>query len=196
MLRPCQHVQALNSHRWLRCGSQRLSAPSCQVGLPADLKTLIDISDSGKYAYPCDNCTDCHDLLDLITGVKGVPTDKSQRLAVLALREDRLTGRTRNWLHIPTDSMLPDGLTKVKPGGFSVLMRFVTTGEWLLHDGIDRDHPVKLRRMQRRTQYEESDLLDIIKYDPVENPQLEEQMHVHDTSYFSGLTSTGDLVVD
>ena len=144
-------------------------------GRPADLKMLIDISDHGKYKYPCDNCTDCHDLLDLITGVKGVPSDKSQRLAVLALREDRLTGRTRFWLHIPTDSVLPDGLTKVKPGGFSVLMRFATTGEWILQDGIDKDHPVKLRKMQRRSQYEESDLLDITKDDPLENPSIADE---------------------
>ena len=50
---------------------------------------------SGQYVVPVDAYTDCLDLLELTTGLKGVPQDRHQRLAILALREKRLAGRIR-----------------------------------------------------------------------------------------------------
>eukprot|EP00959_Pyramimonas_sp_CCMP1952_P399540 8371310-Pyramimonas_sp.AAC.1 len=51
-------------------------------------------------------------MFELVTGLKGVPQDRQQRLAVMALGEERMTGRVRHTVHIPTDVMLSDALTK------------------------------------------------------------------------------------
>ena len=61
-------------------------------------------------------------------GSKGLPADKIQRLPVLLLREARLLKRVRHFLHVPTEIMLADGLTK--PEIFHNLMYHLTTGLW------------------------------------------------------------------
>eukprot|EP00959_Pyramimonas_sp_CCMP1952_P196812 4115327-Pyramimonas_sp.AAC.1 len=65
-------------------------------------------------------------MFELVTGLKGVPQDRQQRLAVMALGEERMTGRMGFTIHIPTDVMLRDALTK--PGMFPQLMYLLTTG--------------------------------------------------------------------
>ena len=44
----------------------------------------------------------------------------------MALREDRMTGRVRCVVHVPTKAMLADGLTK--EGIFDMLLCFLTNG--------------------------------------------------------------------
>eukprot|EP00959_Pyramimonas_sp_CCMP1952_P113484 2371955-Pyramimonas_sp.AAC.1 len=77
------------------------------------------MSNSGQYVVPIGRLTDCKDMFELVTGLKGVPQDRQQRLAIMALREERVTGRVRYTIHIPTDVMLSDALTK--PGVFPQL---------------------------------------------------------------------------
>ena len=101
----------------------------------ATVSLLVWIDDNAKFVTACDHYTGCHDLLDLVTGLKSVPTDKSQRLAVISLREDRLNGRTRHWFHIPTTTMVADGLTK--PGLFPLLMELLTCGHWSVKTTAD-----------------------------------------------------------
>ena len=93
------------------------------------LATLLAWADAGHFAVPTHCVTDCHDLLELATGARGVPSDKGQRLAVLSIREERLSGRCRLFSHIPTSIMLADSLTKV--GVFPVMNHFLSTGVWL-----------------------------------------------------------------
>ena len=44
----------------------------------------------------------------------------------MALREERISGRIRFTIHVPTDVMISDALTK--PGVFHQLMLLLTTG--------------------------------------------------------------------
>ena len=92
------------------------------------LSTLLKWADEGKFVTPTHCVTDCYDLLELATGERGVPADKGQRLAVLSIREERLSGRCRLFTHIPTSIMLSDALTKL--GVFVMMNRFLSTGYW------------------------------------------------------------------
>ena len=84
------------------------------------------MQDDGKAAFPIDLVTDCYDLFQLITGMKGIPVDKTQRLSILSLREDRLSGRVRRMYHWPTELMIMDALPKV--GVFPQMMDYLTSG--------------------------------------------------------------------
>ena len=95
---------------------------------PPRLSTLLSWADAGRFTIPTHCVTDCFDLLELATGERGVPSDKGQRLAILSIREERLTGRCRLFSHVPTSVMLADGLTKC--GVFRVLNFFLSTGVW------------------------------------------------------------------
>ena len=66
---------------------------SLHHGTPT-LEHLMECDLEGRYAVPVDSYTDCLDLLELTTGLKGVPQDRHQRLAILALR-----GKTASWPH-------------------------------------------------------------------------------------------------
>eukprot|EP00959_Pyramimonas_sp_CCMP1952_P437240 9154703-Pyramimonas_sp.AAC.1 len=52
------------------------------------------------------------DLFELITGGRGIPSDKSQRVAIMALREDRVYHRIRSLLHVPERIMPASGITQ------------------------------------------------------------------------------------
>ena len=95
------------------------------------------------------------DLYELVCGMKGVPSDESQRLGIMCLREDRITGRIRYVAHMPTANMLADGLTK--PGIFENLLHFCTTGVWIVYKTEMR--PVRLKLSARRRTYTERDLM-------------------------------------
>ena len=92
------------------------------------LQNLMELFDAGDYVLPVHAVTDCKDLLDLITGAKGIPADRSQRLCVLSIREERLSGRCRVVSHIPTQIMIADCLTKI--GTFPIMLRYLTCGHW------------------------------------------------------------------
>ena len=80
-----------------------------------DLKNLIRIEKAGNYDLPIEVLCDCNDVLELVTGKKGVPQDKSQRLIILSLRERRLMGRSGFHIHIRTQDMVGNCLTKHAP---------------------------------------------------------------------------------
>ena len=67
---------------------------------------LLHITDSLRPWLATDAYVDCMDLFDLATGQKGVPVDKSQRLGILAIREERRSGRLRRFGHLTTHYML------------------------------------------------------------------------------------------
>eukprot|EP00959_Pyramimonas_sp_CCMP1952_P305136 6385842-Pyramimonas_sp.AAC.1 len=90
------------------------------------LTALTIAQDQNIVALPMDHVTDCNDLFLLATGQKGIPTDKSQRLTILSIREERLSGRIRRFYHYPTTSIVSDSLTK--PGTFPLLLRFLSSG--------------------------------------------------------------------
>ena len=122
----------------------------------ADVKMLLDIQDNGLWLIPVDHVTDCFDFYELCTGAKGVPADKSQRLSVLSMREERLSGRLRRLYHCPTQLMLADGLTK--PGIFPNLMQFLSTGMWLLQWTPEK--PMRMRASKAR-EFTEQDLVNL-----------------------------------
>ena len=131
--------------------------PSPQQPFTTRLQHLIHLQDLGACICPIDHYTDCKEFGELCCGLRGVPSDKSQRLAVLSMREDRLSGRLRNFILVDTDNMLADGLTK--PGTFPELMRYMTTGFWKLTPHATR--PIMLRKLQRSAVYDEDDLVRI-----------------------------------
>ena len=55
------------------------------------LALLIGVQEKNLLPVPVDHYTDCNDLFELMTGEKGVPQDKTQRLYIMGLREDRIT---------------------------------------------------------------------------------------------------------
>ena len=72
--------------------------------------------------------TDAMNLFELICHTKSLPNDKHHRAGILALREERLTRRVRNIIHLPSGITLPDQLTKkmISP----IFMKYCTTGIW------------------------------------------------------------------
>ena len=124
---------------------------SYKVGMTA--RDLMKMQADVQWPIPIDHCTDCGDLFELATGSKGCPQDKTQRLHVLTLREDRMTRRIRYFIQIPTESMLVDALTKVMLSG--LLMTFLTCGYFRIQHA---DHCVRLRVMRGTLDYTEKDL--------------------------------------
>ena len=108
---------------------------------------------------PVDHVTDCMDLFELVTNVKGLSNDKAQRLAILALREDRITRRIRNFIHIPTKAMLADGLTK--DGVFEQLLYCATTGRWRLKLNAEQWVRVRSRIACEGPSVKERELLEL-----------------------------------
>jgi hypothetical protein len=115
---------------------------------------LLRMQNANIMVIPCDAVTDCMDLYELVTGQRGLTNDKTQRISIMALREDRLTGRCRRFTHVPTSSMLSDGLTKL--GQFPLLLTFCTTGKWVLHVSEDKWIRVKVRSL--KYDYTEEDI--------------------------------------
>ena len=127
----------------------------CCVGIRRPLATLMDINDRAAFLIPIDHCTDCFDLFQLVCGLKGIPTDKTQRLAILSVREDRLCGRVRNFIHLPTNAMVMDGLTKT--GTFPELMRLISAGFFKVFSPSNKF--VSMRIAKPKSQYTENDLI-------------------------------------
>ena len=75
---------------------------------------------------PVDHVTDCMDLFELCTGQKGLSNDKNQRVVIMSIREDRLKGFLRRFMHFPTNVMLADALTKA--GTFEQMLCFSDSG--------------------------------------------------------------------
>ena len=93
---------------------------------------LLALQDDGLIPLPVDMGIDCMDFWELCCGYRGIPQDKSQRLAVLAIREERRTHRLRRLYHLRTASMLSDMLTKVSGWDSVSLKELVTSGFWTI----------------------------------------------------------------
>eukprot|EP00959_Pyramimonas_sp_CCMP1952_P044093 921617-Pyramimonas_sp.AAC.1 len=65
------------------------------MGSPARLRQLLELEKNNVLLIACDEVTDWVDLFEPITGARGLTTCKTQRISVMSLREDRLTGRFR-----------------------------------------------------------------------------------------------------
>ena len=90
---------------------------------------MMTIFNKSTMELRVDHYTDCLDFWQLCCGEKGIPSDKGSRLAIFSMREERLSGRIRGFIHIRTTIMLADGLTKI--GIYDQLMRHQTTGYWI-----------------------------------------------------------------
>ena len=95
---------------------------------------LLSLQDEALVPLPVDMGIDCMDFWELCCGYRGIPQDKSQRLAVLAIREERRTLRLRRLFHMRTASMLSDMLTKVSGWDSYSLKELVTTGWWTIRE--------------------------------------------------------------
>ena len=115
------------------------------LSVPRHTLTARDLYGAGYFVLiPVDQVTDCMDLFELITNTKGLTTDKAQRIAIMAIREDRFHGRIRGIFHIPTGMMLADGLTK--DGQFDLLNLFCTTGRWKITLKDEQYMRIRVRR--------------------------------------------------
>eukprot|EP00959_Pyramimonas_sp_CCMP1952_P226463 4734987-Pyramimonas_sp.AAC.1 len=94
----------------------RITEMFCQMALPPRASItahdMLELSQKDIDVIAHDSMTDYRDLFELITGGRGIPSDKSQRVAIMTFREDRLHHRILSTLHVPTRVMLADGLIK------------------------------------------------------------------------------------
>ena len=98
---------------------------------------LMNLGDKIHLIVPHDHVIDCMDLWELACGLKGIPQDKSQRLGVLAIREERRSQRLRRLFHVRTHWMLADPLTKFEGYVSKSLHELLTAGVWNI-DGLVR----------------------------------------------------------
>jgi hypothetical protein len=135
------HAESLACARLIPVGqltALRLSEHSLAASEPTGKLTplrCLEILDSlqlrtEKMIMTHDHFVDCMDLWELACGQRGVPQDKSQRLAILAVREERRSQRLRRLYHITTHYMLADLLTKCSGYFSKSLQELVTSGHW------------------------------------------------------------------
>ena len=79
---------------------------------------------------------DCIDLWELACGLRGAPQDKSQRLGVLAIREERRTLRLRRFFHVRTHWMLADWLTKHTGYVSKCMFEMLSCGHWTIESFV------------------------------------------------------------
>ena len=91
---------------------------------------LLDLQEKGLVPIPHDHVIDCMDLWELSCGLRGIPQDKSQRLGVLHIREERRQLRLRRLYHLPTAYMLADMLTKREGADSKTLLQLASSGFW------------------------------------------------------------------
>ena len=118
--------------------SMRLTEPEinilCGPQRPLQLQERLD---RGQLSVPVDAYVDCMDLRELCCGLRGTPQDKSQRLGILSLREERRTLRLRRLYHVRTKWMVSDMLTKTIGADSKSLLELITSGCWTI-DGTIR----------------------------------------------------------
>ena len=101
---------------------------------------LQNFCDDGLCPIPVDAVVDCMDLWELVCGMRGIPQDNSQRLGILALREERRSLRLRRFYHLTTHYMLADQLTKFSGYVSKSLLEMVSSGHWTIKDPIRCRH--------------------------------------------------------
>ena len=148
----CTQTAQLVSLRFTEVFAQTL------LGRPlSSPRDLLELQHRNVSVLPLDHVTDCMDFFELVTNMKGLSSDKSQRVAILAVREDRMTGRIRFIMHWPTKAMVADGLTKL--GAFPQLMHLLTTG--YLHLPLDDSQFIRIRYRMASGAFTEKDLEDL-----------------------------------
>ena len=113
--------------------SLRISEPEMKLYADPEEMTpmrLLHLIEGKKPWIPIDCLIDCMDLWELSCGRKGIPQDKSQRLGVLAIREERRSERIRRFFHVTTHYMLCDLLTKYSGYFSKSLQELLTCGCW------------------------------------------------------------------
>ena len=129
------HAETLSAAKFIPVGqlvALRLCEPDLAIYFNTSLSPglLMNVQDRGMCMVPHDHYIDCMDLWELSCGLKGIPQDKSQRLGVLSIREERRTERLRRLFHVTTQWMLADCLTK-HSGYFSKsLHQLLSCGYW------------------------------------------------------------------
>ena len=93
---------------------------------------LLRIQEESLCPIMMDHIIDCMDVWDLACGKKGIPQDKSQRLAILAIREERRVSRIRRFYHVTTKYMLADILTKWIGHDSLSLLELLSCGRWTI----------------------------------------------------------------
>ena len=135
------HAETLSAAKSIPVGqliSLRLSEPDFVISHERVLTPLLlmELQDSGKAVVPVDVMIDCMDLWELATGLRGIPQDKSQRLGVLSIREERRTLRLRRFMHLRTHWMLADLLTKHSGYVSKSLHELLSSGHWSVESDI------------------------------------------------------------
>jgi len=156
-----ENVAAVGTMQITQLCGIRFTEPFLAImyGQPITAANYIELDIAGrKSLIPCDQVTDCMDLFELATGNRGLSTDKTQRILVLSIREDRWRGLLRYLMHFPTTAMLADGLTKVST--FPQLLHFCTTGKVRIEIAPDKCVRIS-RRMDSGDSYTEKDLVDL-----------------------------------
>ena len=97
---------------------------------------LMELQDAGQALVPVDVLIDCIDLWELSTGLRGIPQDKSQRLGILSIREERRTLRLRRFMHLRTHWMLADLLTKHFGYVSKSLHELLSSGIWTIESDV------------------------------------------------------------
>ena len=117
----------------LRYAEPEISMMNTMKLTPMKLST---IQDDALCPVMHDHFIDCMDLWELACGLRGIPQDKSQRLGVLAIREERRTLRLRRFFHVRTHWMLVDMLTKHNGYVSKSLFELLTCGHWTIESFI------------------------------------------------------------
>ena len=138
------HAETLAAAKGIPLGQiigLRLTEPEVMhnynIKRPLELQEMLD---SGRLPIPVDAWIDCMDLWELCCGLRGTPQDKSQRLGVLSLREERRTLRLRRLYHVRTTWMLADMLTKATGVDSRSLLQLITCGVWSV------EAPIRVRQ--------------------------------------------------
>eukprot|EP00959_Pyramimonas_sp_CCMP1952_P421206 8823563-Pyramimonas_sp.AAC.1 len=121
----------------------------------------MQVQEEGRPILPIDIVTGCYDLVQCVTGMKEIPVDKTQRLSILSLREDRLPGRVRRFYHWPTEVTAMDSLTK--QGIFPQMQDYLISGAIryarLLKKKNDIENVITAKEITVKSEFTEHDLV-------------------------------------
>ena len=128
-------------------------------GQHANARDLLEMMTYGAHRIHINVCTDAMNIFELVCHSKALLNDKYHRVGVLALREDRLCQRLRCLIHLPTEIMLADPLTKHI--FTAVFVNYVTLVVWDVRSYLKVASRLRMRRgVNRPSSYTERDLLD------------------------------------
>ena len=135
------HAETLSAAKFIptaQLAAIRLTEPEIvtRLGKRSKPLALLEVQEEALCPLPVDAYVDCMDLWDLACGVKGMPQDKSQRLGVLAIREERRSLRLRRLYHLRTRYMLADMLTKATGVDSRSLLELVSSGHWTIDSDV------------------------------------------------------------